>query len=582
MRKTVIVHLSDIHFDDSDASNQMLDNLQIDLQKMEKKVGKYDLLALTGDCIDCGKVDLYREFANKLNQIMRGCSLRKNRAIIVPGNHDCKQSNPYLSAIKDKYEGKKDIIKNDTEIYKNERQDIASDVSPIYKEFNEFAQSYSNKPNGIGVKYYGTQNMTVRVILLNSCWSTLVNNKYGELYIGDEQLQQIKLECDRSKKGFHLSIACLHHPLDWFSYEERIKLQQFLYNKLNVDFILHGHIHESSYESQSNIDMFTNTFCTGISYHKTGETDSRKDGMRYSIYDIDYDARTVNIYVRATNKNSEFVDDNRLYSKVNKDGFFTLPLGSVSECVMPFDSVSNSSRNSIFLSKDMVQLILEKEELLFRFYRGMEDVIEENFIKKYEEEWEKFKKGWIKERKIKKLDKIDNHKCQHDFYVEQFELYCMHVLNTLNALFFTNHKHVRFLLRKYNRETNCHETFFAEGIYSSQDELDKVKNFKWKEGMIYRSYQAQAALLQSKNMDYHESGNSTGIWIDYLTIAISGIEAHRGRELIPLLSLNIATDIIENESCLQALALTSVYDKMQEVFKLFNTRVCNLVTLYDE
>ena len=176
MRKTVIVHLSDIHFDDSDASNQMLDNLQIDLQKTEKKVGKYDLLVLTGDCIDRGKVDLYQEFANKLNQIMRGCGLRKNRAIVVPGNHDCKQSNPYLSAIKDKYEGKKDIIKDKAEIYKNERHDISSDVSPLYKEFNEFVQSYSNKPNGIGVKYYCTQNMTVRVIFLNSCWSTLVNN----------------------------------------------------------------------------------------------------------------------------------------------------------------------------------------------------------------------------------------------------------------------------------------------------------------------------------------------------------------------------------------------------------------------
>lgn len=92
----------------------------------------------------------------------------------------------------------------------------------------------------------------------------------------------------------------------------------------------------------------------------------------------------------------------------------------------------------------------------------------------------------------------------------------------------------------------------------------------------------KAALLQSRNMEYHADGNTTGVWKDYLTIAVAGIEVRKGRESIPLISINIATDILENEKCLQALAVSSIYDKIQEVFKLYHNNMYNLVSLYDE
>lgn len=572
MRKTTIIHLSDIHFDNSEISNELLTNLQKDIKQMEHYVGSYDLLVLTGDCVDKGHVELYNVFSEKINTLLKTSSISKKRAIIVPGNHDCTRENQWLSALKQ-------ISNNNVAEIANR---ISKDVSPLFSEFNEFIVPYSNKLNGIGVKYFKTQNMVVRVILLNSSWSTLVDNTYGHLLIGDEQLEKIKSELDKRKQHFDITIACLHHPLDWFTYEERIKLQEFLYEKINVDILLHGHIHDSSYECISNMDMSSNKFCTGISYHKTGENCSRKDGMRYSIYEIDFDTRTINVYLRATNQNNIFVDDNRLYSKVNKDGFFTLPLGSVRECIMPFSNVDYPFKNNIFLSRDIVQRIMDKEELLFKFYRGMEDNLEEHIIKNLDADLERYKKDKFKQKSTRKLSKQESERCIRGFYKEEFGIYCMFVLSTLNALFFTNHQHVRFLLRIYNRRTNCHEATFAEGIHSTREEIEKVKNFKWKEGMIYKSFQTKTALLQSKNKIYHQAGNSAGIWKDYLTIAVSGIEVRKGGELIPLLSLNIATDIIDNESCLQALALSSIYDKIQEVFKLFSVKVYDLVKLYEE
>ncbi len=574
MKRSVIIHLSDIHYDGTDSTNILLDNLQKDLSNMKINFNDgYDLLILTGDCINRGKTNLFPEFSDKLKEILKVCNLRKNRAVIVPGNHDSVRENTWLSAIKNKY--------NESKCHQDEMiKDIENDISPLYKEYNEFVEDYSNQKNGIGVKYYTIKDMIVRVIFLNSAWSTLAHCKYGELYIGDEQLDKIKNIIDSRKKKYDITIACLHHPLDWFRYDERVKLQEFLYSRMNVDFILHGHIHEASYESVSNMDIYTNTFCTGISYHKTGENCSRKDGMRYSIYEIDYDTRTINVYLRATNQNSEFVSDNRLYSKVNKDGFFSLPLGNINECLMPINSVTNSSGKNVFLNYEFVKKLMEKEDLLFKFYCGMEECISESFVNPKTENFEKFKQNWKINNNKKKIGKSEQQLCEKAFYIEQFEIYCMFVLNTLNGLFFKNHKHVRFLLRKYNKKSEKHEAFLAEGIYS--DNIEHIKAFKWGEGMICKSYEKKAALLQSRNMEYHENGNSNGIWKDYLTIAVGGIELRKGRDLIPLLSLNIATDILENEKCLQALALSSIYDKIQEVFKLYNANMYDLVSLYDE
>lgn len=571
MKKAVIIHLSDIHYDGSEDCNILMNKLQADLEIMKEQfITGYDLMVITGDSIDRGRTSLFSQFSDKLNNIIKICGLRKGRVAVVPGNHDSQRENKWLSPIQSKYG-------TDTEKI---IEDIKTDISPLYKEFNEFVESYSGSKNGIGVKYYSINDMIVRVILINSSWSTLAKCNYGELYIGDEQLEKLKGIIDGRKQKFDITIACMHHPLDWFRYDERIKLQNFLYNRMNVDFVLHGHIHEAYYDSMCNMDVYTNTFCTGISYHKTGENCSRKDGMRYSIYEIDYDTRTINVYLRATNQNCDFVSDNRLYTKVNKNGFFTLPLGNANECIMPIKSIYNEYKNNVFLNLEFVSRLLDKEDLLFKFYRGMEECIEESFINHNIEILEKYKTTWRRKNNKTELSKTDIEKCEKEFYKEQFEIYCLFVLNTLNGLFFTNHKHVRFLLRKYNKKTESHEAFLAEGIYA--DNINKIKSFKWGNGMICKSYQSQSALLKSRNMECHENGNSKGVWIDYLTIAISGIEIRKGRELIPLLSLNIATDILENELCLQALALSSIYDKIQEVFKLFSVRVHDLISLYDE
>ena len=404
MKKTVIIHLSDIHFDNSENSKTLFDNLKSDLIEMKTKVGKYDLMAITGDCVDRGRVELFEAFNVKLIDILKACDIKKNqnRIIIVPGNHDVSHENSWLTKLRDDYDD-----------YTEMNENIKKDLSLFFKEYNDFVGKYSIPPNGIGVKFFSCGLMKIRVIFVNSSWSTLTNNKYGELLVGQEQIDEINNQITKKKNcKCDLTIACLHHPLDWFTYDERIKLQSLLYDRLQVDFLLHGHIHDSSYEFITNMDNMTSIFCTGISYHKTGENCSRKDGMRYSIYEIDTDTRTVNIYLRSTNDKGIFVGDNRLYTKVNKEGYFTMPIGNVIECLFPVKSANPLKKDYIFCNRDYVELLMRKEQYLFNFYCRMEIALEQLLDENNKEE---YTKKWKEKKKKKKMSGADKIQCYKEY-----------------------------------------------------------------------------------------------------------------------------------------------------------------------
>lgn len=396
------------------------------------------------------------------------------------------------------------------------------------------------------------------------------------MIIGDRQLEQIKKKINSSRnKNFDYIIMCMHHPLDWFKYSDRIKLTNFM-NEVGVSFLFHGHIHTSNIESINNIDGNTNTFCTGISYKKTGENSSTKSGMRYSIYQIDKITKTMNVYIRSTNEKGHFVPDNTLYSNV-KNGFFTIPLENPYSCLMPFKTIEDIPKSSIILTRKNVERILEKENLLFKFYCKMSEKIYDEYSYKREEKFEEYKKQLFINSNYNSENEIVAKNCKFDFENEQFGLFCYDMLINLNTLFF--HGNVRFLIRMYNSTTNSHDVFVADGVNSAN--IDEIKNFSWKNGLIYYSFIKKAALLQSSNLKYYKKGNSD-IWKNSLTIAISEITFVKENELIPILSLNIAIDSNEKEECLEALALSSIYEKIGAIFKLYNNKVNNIQTLIQQ
>lgn len=570
MKKVNVIHLSDIHFNNSNEINDLINKLISDLLEIKEELNDFHLLIITGDCVDKGQVNLFEIFSKKLDKLLKECGISKKKVAIAIGNHDVNLNSNYLEMLK-----KSNLNNNSNE---NLLVKLEPDITSIYQEYNKFVKNYINTENGINVSDITVKGLkkskllTIRLIMLNSSWSTTIHNKYGELKIGDTQLKNIREKIDslrEKKKKCDYVFLCMHHPLDWFTFQDRNKIRELM-EYANVDFFLHGHIHTSDVKNVNNIDATINTLCTGISYKKEGEKSSSKSGMRYSIYQIDKYTKTMNIYIRSTNEKGKFVPDTTLYSNV-KQGFFTIPLENIRECLMPFNSVDQISRYSIVLTNDNVKKILSKESLLFDFYCAMSQKIE-NICNEKEDEYLKYKRKWI-ENKAEENEV----ECRKDFEKEQFGLFCYDMLIHLNALFF--HGNVRFLIRVYRLKTNSHDVFVADGVESSQ--INNIKNFNWKEGLIYYSYIKNCALLQSTNPKYYKKGNSD-IWKNSLTIAIKDVTILVYDEPIPALTMNIAINSLENEPCLEALALSSIYQKIGKIFALYIRKVYNIKNLIME
>lgn len=75
---------------------------------------------------------------------------------------------------------------------------------------------------------------------------------------------------------------------------------------------------------------------------------------------------------------------------------------------MPINSVTNSSGKNVFLNYDFVKTLMEKEDLLFKFYCGMEECISESFVNHKDENFEKFKQNWKKPTTKKRLEDSNN------------------------------------------------------------------------------------------------------------------------------------------------------------------------------
>lgn len=56
-------------------------------------------------------------------------------------------------------------------------------------------------------------------------------------------------------------------------------------------------------------------------------------------------------------------------------------------------------------------------------------------------------------------------------------------------------------------------------------------------------------------------------------MVVDGITMSEKNESIPLLSLNIAIQSEEDEACLEALAMSSIYDKVGAIFELYDRKV---------
>lgn len=238
------LHISDLHFRIPGIrdSEIVLDHLIKDIENrvnIDPQLAELDFIFVTGDIAFSGKNAEYERCSTFFKRLARVTHVRRDRIFVVPGNHDVSRDcvSPIASKSILTNRGSVDQVYYDPESriqfmrrFSNYSDFVSRDFKRIkYKDGKPF---YTKRRTIKGV--------SVRVLGLNSAWTSSEDNEYGKLILGSPQIRDA-LAADSKKAD--ITIALLHHPLDWFVEFDRDECEPQI--RESCDFVLHGHMHKT-------------------------------------------------------------------------------------------------------------------------------------------------------------------------------------------------------------------------------------------------------------------------------------------------------------------------------------------------
>lgn len=330
MARFCIVHLSDLHIKSVDNElpeyGRLRDNLIKDLNdQLEIHKLKLDVLVITGDIIDKG-ADLkkYEAASLFLDKLKENLKIEKEQIRIVPGNHDFDRHRIANSAVKSIRIQDND---DDIEIFRHNWDVSIKQKCRMYYDFlkdnldiNESVFSYG----GSTYNFISSQGC-INFIMLDSAWSSIGDEDYQNLIIGKYQLEEVLLEYKKLPKA-DLTIAMMHHPVEWFKPEQGKMLKSFLMSSdlFGTEILFHGHIHEAEIGVSGNPDGSLCTLVSGIGYPESGIKEKKLSNCRYVIYEFNTDQKAVKCFSRKSTNGGKFVADTELYSTGRNTGIYEI------------------------------------------------------------------------------------------------------------------------------------------------------------------------------------------------------------------------------------------------------------------
>ena len=290
---TNLLHLSDLHFGDQDATARAqragaLDLLINELAKLEPDWNPH-VLVISGDLSWRGMPAGYTELADWLSKkLFPVTGLTAAECVICPGNHDLdrKKARSLLDRTADP--------KRADEVLRPE--DLEDGFARPFHAFVKFAQDFGipapllhGEPNYLA----GMRELRgIRFVCLNSAWFCRDSQTdRGQLWLGLPQLQSIlgSFQTDAYDEA-PVTVAVLHHPQDWLAnsecnaYDNRPNSYAYMAERSHL--ILSGHTHGAVERATRCFDR-ARLFLGGASY------DNHSYRNNFSLLRIDPDARAV-------------------------------------------------------------------------------------------------------------------------------------------------------------------------------------------------------------------------------------------------------------------------------------------------
>lgn len=240
------LHVSDFHIRAGDPYDRdiVLRALVASVKKFRERSRAPDLIFATGDIAYSGKPGEYELASAFLDDLVEAAGLERRQLFVIPGNHDVdrdlaiglartlesrEQADAYFAPLAPK-------------------PHLTQKLAAFRVWHNRYFEGIRVLPENSTcgpVELIDIRGLRIGIVPLNTALFCQNNDDHSKLYIGRRCLESALEELHA--RAADLTVALLHHPLDWLSGFERANVKASLQG--NIDVILRGHLHETDVES---------------------------------------------------------------------------------------------------------------------------------------------------------------------------------------------------------------------------------------------------------------------------------------------------------------------------------------------
>jgi 3',5'-cyclic AMP phosphodiesterase CpdA len=259
--KLLLLHLSDIHFKESEGQNPVLSRTEQIAAAAASTApsARCCFVVVTGDIAFSGKQAEYA-FADKFFSELRDHLYTRlpkcdPHFVLVPGNHDCDFSQS--DKVREFLVSKLAPENFDESIYSK-----CTEVQGNYEEFAVRWEAKITEPVSLSKMYrreaHDLSEGTVEFRLINSAWMSTEKERQGSLLFPVELLRSD----EDASEAANLVVTILHHPYNWFETTNARDLR----NKVEAtsDIILTGHEHEGDFYRKDRVTGERTEYLEGL------------------------------------------------------------------------------------------------------------------------------------------------------------------------------------------------------------------------------------------------------------------------------------------------------------------------------
>ncbi|MSV27314.1 MAG: hypothetical protein EXQ52_01000 [Bryobacterales bacterium] len=240
------LHISDFHIRAGDPYDRdvVLHALVQSVAGYAKRGRAPDLIFATGDIANSGKVDEYELAGQFFDDLLRAANLNKTRLFVIPGNHDVDRDfGVGLQRTLESREQADTYFRPD-----HPKPHLTQKMRAFLDWHNRYFDGIRIAPHNSTcgpAERVDINGHRLGIVPINSALFCQGDDDNDKLWIGRRCLDAALAELRALET--ELSIALIHHPLEWLSEIEGENIQAAL--RASVHILLRGHLHKAQIDS---------------------------------------------------------------------------------------------------------------------------------------------------------------------------------------------------------------------------------------------------------------------------------------------------------------------------------------------